>query len=165
MPSRIIALGFVLLLAAACAQPTDFRVLSPNDYQSFVANWTPQERPFCAAFESGSDWTAVMHPAPTQMSRSFAPPDEFWRAHAVLLLARVVNSGDASHVFRVNRVERGLHAIDVDYTFTPTPAATSTMKWYLAIEVAKPLPRTIRFREAGQVTCEISAPSAHSDGE
>ena len=83
----------------------------------------------------------------------------------MLLLARIVNSGDASHVFRVNRVERSLHAIDVDYTFTPTPAATSTMKWYLAIEVAKPLPRTLRFREAGQVTCEISAPSAHSDGE
>jgi hypothetical protein len=76
-----------------------------------------------------------------------------------------LSSGDASHVFRVNHVERGLHAIDVDYTFTPTPAATSTMKWYLAIAVAKPLPRRIRFREAGQVSCEVSAPSARSDGE
>lgn len=165
MVLRNSAAGFALLVAMGCVEPTDFRVLNPSDYQSFVANWSPETRPYCAAFESNADWTAVMHPAATQTPHAFAPPDEIWREHAVLILAQIVNAGETAHVFRIDRVTRSSHAIDIDYTFTPNPPATSTMKSYFAIEVAKPLPRTIRFHEAGALTCEVRAPSARSDGE
>ena len=131
-------------------------MLNPNEYQSFVGNWTPEDRPLCAALQSAGDWDKVMHPAATMNSHAFAPPAEVWQGHAVLLLARVVNAGDTSHVFSVSKLSTEQNALVVDYAFASTPAASSTEKYYFALEVAKPLAATIRFREGGNVVCEVA---------
>jgi hypothetical protein len=139
-----------------------YTLLNPSDYQSFVGNWSPDDHPFCAAFASAADWDAVMHPAATMGSHTYAPPASFWADHTVLLLARVAPSGgDAAHVLQVEDVRRTRDGVEVAYTFTPPPAASSTAKYYVAISVAKPVPGAIRFGENGAVTCETQLGQSH----
>lgn len=159
---RILAACAVACIAslpvrAAASATGDVRQLDPADYQSFVRNWVPETVPLCAAIASADAWDHVLHPAPTMgRTRPFAPASAFWNDHAILLLAKVVNAGDVSHVFRLVGVERTRDAIEVNYGFRPTPPASSTMKWYFAIAVAKPLPALVRFRQEGKIVCALN---------
>lgn len=174
---RAFLIAGVTLLIAACGQSSatttsappgsaddaaGYTLLNPSDYQSFVGNWSPDDHPFCAAFASAADWDAVMHPAATMGSHTYAPPASFWADHTVLLLARVApRGGDAAHVLQVEDVRRTRDGVEVAYTFTPPPAASSTAKYYVAISVAKPVPSAIRFGENGAVTCETQLGQSH----
>ena len=167
---RLFVLTAALIAAVACA-PTEtvtnanaapeaasanYTLLNPSDYHSFVGNWMPDDHPLCAAFQSRADWDKVMHPAAVMGQNTFAPPGPIWNDHAVLLLAREVNAGDPSHVFAVSNVSMEQNALVVDYTFAPTPQSTSTQKVYFAVVVPKPLPQMIRFRQDGNVVCEVA---------
>ncbi len=130
--------------------------LDPAAYQSFVANWQPADGPFCAVIRTATDWDRVLKPAPTMgRTRPFAPPPEFWHFKAVLLVAHVIGAGDASDVFQVVRLSLGTGGLELDYRFIPTPPATSTMKWYLAVALPKPLPLVVRFMENRRLICTL----------
>ena len=176
---RLFVACATLLACTACTAPVDTAItasatttsanaavaytqLNSSDYQSFVKNWTPEEDAFCGAFGSVADWSAVMHPAATMGSHTYAPPDSLWAGHAVLMLARVAPSGDAVHVFQVNAVRRTQDGIEVDYTFTSPPPASSTEKYYFAISVAKPLAGRIRFITNGHDACDAELGAAHT---
>jgi hypothetical protein len=133
-----------------------FERLDPNTYQSFVRNWKPENAPLCAVIRSQADWDKVLAPAARMGGTpTYAPPAAFWDTKAVLFVARVINAGNTADVFRVERVEFGKHTLELDYSYRPTPPASSTMKWYLAVAVAKPLPATVRFTEGGKVVCTL----------
>jgi hypothetical protein len=152
----------ILLGATPCAaQDVAHGRLDPAEFQSFVRNWEPPSRPLCAALQSAADWDAVMAPAAVMgASKPFAPPADLWTRNAVLLLARVVDAGDTTKIFELGSVRRAGDRLDIGYTFTPPPKASSTMKWWLGITVAKPLPPTIRFLAGDVVTCTLAPASA-----
>jgi hypothetical protein len=157
MLRALLYLGALLMIAPAVgAEDVPFAQLDPSAYQSFVANWTTEDRPLCAVMESQADWDKTMRPAPTMgRTKPFAPPAGFWRNKAVLFVARVINAGDTSRVFRVADVQRHRRSLALDYQFTPTGPASWQMKWYLAIAVSKPLPALVRFRENGEIVCRV----------
>lgn len=104
--------------APGLAQEPSYTVLDPKAYQSFVANWTPSNKPLCAAIQSQADWDAVFHPAPVMgANRPFGPPAEFWNDRAVLVLAKVIDNGDTAKVFQLTGVHRDEKIIEVDYSF------------------------------------------------
>ena len=139
--------------------PADVQ-LDPGAFQSLVRNWTPPSKPLCAAIRSQAEWDMIMSPAATMgSSKPFGPPADFWSRRAVLLVARVVDAGDMAQVFRLDRVRRAAGTIDIEYGFTPPPKASWTMKWWLGVEVVKPLAATIRFVEAGHVVCKLELAS------
>jgi len=155
-PVALVAIVLCLAGTHAVARDIGFQRLDPHRYQSFVANWIPADRPFCAILRSAAEWNRVLKPAPTMdRTRPFAPPPAFWRKHAILLLARILGAGDTANIFQVERVARDPGALRLDYRFTPTPPASSTMKWYLAVAVAKPLPPVARFGENGKIVCTV----------
>ena len=159
--SAVFAILLPLTVAApAAAQEPAYVQLNPDAFQSFVRNWSPPSRPLCAAIRSQADWDMIMSPAATMgSSKPFGPPAAFWTRNAVLLVARVVDAGDTAQVFRLDRVRRAAGTIDIDYGFTPPPKASSTMKWWLGVEVEKPLAATIRFVEGGHVVCTLAPAS------
>jgi hypothetical protein len=136
------------------AQSAADAVLDPDSFQSFVANWAPDTEPRCAAMRSQADWDKVMRPAPVRRgTKPFAPPADFWTRNGVVLIARVVDSGDMTRIFRLTGVRAAAGAIEIDYTFSPPPPASSKVKWWLGIKVAKPLAAVVRFVEKGRVAC------------
>jgi hypothetical protein len=155
------ALLLTLIAATACgAQDVAHARLDPGAFQSFVRNWEPPSRPLCAALQSAKDWDAVMAPAPVMdASKPFAPSDDLWARNAVLLLVRVVDAGDTAKIFELRSVRQTGGRLDINYSFTPPPKASSTMKWWLGITVAKPLPPTIRFLMGDSVTCTLAPAS------
>ena len=148
------AIGVLALVTASIEAP--YQRLSPGDYQSFVGNWAPNSAPLCAALRSGADWERVLHPAPTMWRhKPFAPSAAFWTGHAVLLVARVANAGPTADILTHEHVRRAKDALEVDYAFRPTPPASSTIKWYLALAVPRPLPPEVRFKEGGRLVCTL----------
>ena len=161
--SRRGALALLLALLAATpgrAQDVAHARLDPGAFQSFVRNWELPSRPLCAALQSAKDWDAVMAPAPVMGgSKPFAPPGDLWERSAVLMLARVVDAGDTAKIFELRSLRRTGDRLDIGYAFGPPPKASSTMKWWLGIAVAKPLPPTIRFLTGDTVTCTLAPAS------
>jgi hypothetical protein len=159
--SGVFAILLTMTVAApVTAQEPGYLRLDPGAFQSFVRNWTPASEPLCAAIRSQAEWDMIMGPAASMgSSKPFGPPADFWASSAVLLVARVVDAGDMAQVFRLQRVGRAAGTIDIAYGFTPPPKASSAMKWWLGVEVEKPLPKTIRFVEGGRVVCSL-APAA-----
>lgn len=156
MSKILIMLLLVGSSAPGLAQEPSYTVLDPKAYQSFVANWTPSNKPLCAAIQSQADWDAVFHPAPVMgANRPFGPPAEFWNDRAVLVLARVIDSGDTAKVFQLTGVHRDENVVEVDYSFRLTPPASSQIKWWLGVAAAKPLPPTVRFKEDGRLVCAV----------
>lgn len=160
---RRLALGVALLLAVADAAPEaataeqSYEQLDPNAYQSFVANWEPDVGPLCAVIRTQADWDRVLKPAPTMgRTKPFSPPPEFWKFKAILLVAHVIGAGDTSSVFQVQHLVRGKGGMQLDYRFTPTPPASSSIKWYLAVAVPKPLPKLVRFTENRRLICTLN---------
>jgi hypothetical protein len=155
--SAVFAILLTMTVAApAAAQEPAYVQLDPGAFQSFVRNWTPASKPLCAAIRSQTEWDMIMSPAATMgSSKPFGPPADFWSHSAMLLVARVVDAGDMAQVFRLQRVGRAAGTIDIAYSFAPPPKASSTMKWWLGVEVEKPLPKTIRFVEGGRVVCTL----------
>lgn len=148
------------LLTGTGATALGYAPLGPGDFQSFVKNWQPETRPLCAAIQNERQWEAVMHPAPVMgPHKPFAPEASFWKGHAVLVLARVTNGGDAARVLRMGTVQRVGDFLNVYTAFKSNPTASWTMKLWTGAAVAKPLPRTIRFIENGRIVCELH-PSA-----
>ena len=72
-------------------------------------------------------------------------------------MARETNTGDPAQIFKVTSLTKSTDAdaLDVQTTFTPPPASTSTMIAYVAVEAPKPLPHVIHFNENGRDVCEI----------
>jgi hypothetical protein len=130
-----------------------FTLLNPGDYHAFIAN--PQQRwPLCQAVRSASEWSMRLHPAAVMGANVFGPPATLFDQHVVLLVARTMPSGATEHVFTVNSVTRTPDGkITVDYTYAPPPPGTSTMNYYFAVVVAKPVDSLVQFRENGQVVC------------
>jgi hypothetical protein len=157
------ALALVLTLIAAtpcAAQDVPYVRLDPAAFQSFVRNWEPSSRPLCAALQSKADWNAVMAPAPVMgAAHPFAPPDDLWARSTVLMLARVVDAGDTAEIFKLRGVRQADGRLDISYSFAPPPKASSRMKWWLGITVAKPLPPIIRFLMGDVVTCTLAPAS------
>lgn len=154
----LIAIPSLLLAVVACTDANPpYTVLNPSDYHVFVAPWDPLDQPFCAAFQSAADWDARMHPAAVMGGNTFAPPTEIWSDHAVVMMARETNPGDAAQMFRVTAVTKSTDAdaLDVHTTFTPAQPSTFTIVAYVAVEVPKPLPHVIHFNENGRDVCEI----------
>ena len=159
MRARRIA-GIVLIgllpAAGACAHGGPPELHHPGDFQSFVGNWTPLTAPLCAVLRSDDDWKRVLHPAAVMGDhKPFEPPDTFWTSRAILLFARVVNGGDTSHVFALRKLQVDPDAVDVDFAFTPTPPASWTQKTYIAVDMDKPLPPRVQFRENGKIVCTL----------
>lgn len=151
-----IVLFGLLSAAGASAHGGPPELFHPEDFQSFVGNWTPQSAPMCTALRSADDWNRVLHPAAVMGDhKPYAPPDEFWKSHAMLLFARVVNGGDTSHVFALRKLQIGPDAVDWDIAFTPAPKAAWTQKAYIAVAIDKPLPPQVRFRENGKLDCTL----------
>lgn len=145
---------FCLFSAAAFA---GVEQLDPGEYQVFVTKWAPDDKPLCAAIETSDQWSQILHPAAVMWSnKAFAPPASFWNDHAVLFLARIVNGGgDTKQIFRLKDVKTTHDAIDLEERFTPTPAASYRMSWYLAVAVSKQLPAHIHFIENGATVCTL----------
>jgi hypothetical protein len=158
MISKILGmLALAGIAMPALAQDSSYSLLDPNAYQSFVANWTPADKPLCAAIQSQDDWDSVFHPAPVMgADKPFAPPSDFWRDHAVLVLAKVMDAGDTTNVFPVTNVHRDEKLIEIKYSYRLTPPASSKIKYWLGVSVAKPLPPAVRFTEDGRVVCTLA---------
>lgn len=158
---RLGILALSLAIAAATpgrTQEPPYSLLDPNSFQSFVANWTPETLPRCAVMQSQADWDKVMHPAPVVGgSKQFAPPPDMWAHDAVLMIARVIPAGETASVFKLAGVRHADGRLDVDYAFAPPPGSSFTIKWWLGVKIAKPLPAVIRFVENGRVVCIVSA--------
>ncbi len=73
----------------------------------------------------------------------------------MLVLAKVIASGDTAKVFQLTGVHRDEKIIEVDYSFRLTPPASSRIKYWLGVAVAKPLPPTARFKEDGRLICSV----------
>lgn len=74
----------------------------------------------------------------------------------MLLLARVIPSGDTTKVFQLTGVHSRKNSIIIDYRFEPLPAASSQIKYWLGVSVAKPLPPSVRFNENGRLICTLA---------
>jgi hypothetical protein len=149
-------LAVALYQPAALAAEHAYERLDPNAYESFVANWTPDDWPLCAVIRTQADWNLVLKPAPTMgQTKPFSPPPEFWKFKAVLLVAYVVDAGDTADIFHIDRLTGGKGAWQLDYRFTPPPAASSKVKSYLAVAVTKPLPPIVRFKEGSRLICTM----------
>ena len=155
--ARMVAFFLSATVAQAIAAEAGAKRIHLSNYQSFVKNWSPEETPLCAAMDSQADWDAVMHPAPTMgQTRPFSPPEAFWKRNSLLVLARVINSGgDDLDVFQVGRVVRSKSKITIDYKFRTPPAASSQIKATMGLEIAKPLPSVIEFKENGRMVCAL----------
>ena len=155
--ARMVAFFLSATVTQAIAAEAGAKRIHLSDYQSFVKNWSPEETPLCAAMDSQADWDAVMHPAPTMgQTRPFSPPEAFWKRNSLLVLARVINSGgDDLDVFQVGRVVRSKSKITIDYKFRAPPAASSQIKATMGLEIAKPLPSVIEFKENGRMVCAL----------
>jgi len=151
-------LVLTLVLAAASpalAAPVSFTALSPDAYQSFVGNWTPETAPLCAEIDSAARWNAVMHPAAVMgPDKQFAPAASFWTSHMVLLLARVVPAGGEG-AFSAPSVTRTGRTLTVTYRYTAPPPASSTIKSYLALAVPKSTATSVVFRQNGRRVCAL----------
>jgi hypothetical protein len=140
---------------------TNWVALNPSDYQVFVGNWTPDAVPLCAVLSSEADWNRILHPAATMFSnKAFAPPAFMWNSRAVLLVARATYGGDNPNLFQPTAVSRTQDTIELDYGFTPPlAAATYTGKYYMMVQVTKPLPANVRFVENGREVCDVKPDS------
>ena len=144
-----------LLLAAVLATPQPM-LFHPQDYQDYVVHWRPANAPLCKALTSEAAWEQTLHPAAVMGTRRpFAPPAAFWRTHALLFVARTIYAGPVDNVLNVRRIVRSRDRIVLDYTFSPTPHASSTMNWWIGAVVAKPLPALIVFRENDRTVCTL----------
>jgi hypothetical protein len=66
-----------------------------------------------------------------------------------------VNAGDTRHVLALTSVRHSAGGLDVAYRFTPTAAASSTIKWWMGVSVPAPLPATVRLIENGKTVCTL----------
>ena len=150
------ALALAMVGASAGAAPVAYKALDPGAYQSFVGNWTPDSAPLCAVIGSAANWDAVLHPAAVMGgSNRFAPPPETWRSHVVLLVAKVIPGGAKGSALESVSVNDAGGSLNVDYRFTPPPASSFTIKTYMALEIAKPIPESVVFKENGQTVCTL----------
>ena len=153
MPAVLLALGCG---ATARAAEAWYMRLDPHVYENYVADWSPADAPLCAVIRSRAEWNRILRAEPnTSLINTYSLPAAFARGDAVLLVAREINFGQTSAVFRPTDVERTPNAMEVDYRFKPTPPANTTISWYMALEVAKPLPPTVRFVENGREVCTL----------
>jgi hypothetical protein len=149
--------GALLAPAAAVAQPVSYTALNPNSYHAFVVNWTPDTAPLCALIGSAAQWSAVMHPAPVMGgAQAFGPPDAIWRTHSVLLLARVTPAGATAATLHPVFVKLNSGVLEVDYQFKAPPAASSTIKDYMALEIPEVVPSSVVFKENGKTVCSLA---------
>src|SRR5580704_6908076 len=63
---RSTAMKFVLSIALFClssaAASAGVEQLNPDDYQVFVARWSPSSAPLCAVIETADAWSQLLHP-------------------------------------------------------------------------------------------------------
>lgn len=150
--SRYMMLPTLLLAVAVATQPA---LVHAQDYQDYVARWSPASAPLCRVFTSADAWQRTLRPAAVMGAhRPFAPPAQFWREHAVVFVARTIYAGSADDALSIRRIERTNEVMTVDYSFAPTPRASSTMNWWSAAAVEKPLPARVIFRENGRTVCQ-----------
>ena len=135
----------------------------PGDYQVYLGKWMPDSAPLCAAIGSAQQWSQVLHPAPVMFGKKpFAPPADFWRDHAVLLIGRVVfGAGDTSRIFQLARVSRSTQAITVSVRFAPPQPSSYQMVSFVAARVRKPLPKHVVFVESGTQVCTLDPGSGN----
>lgn len=157
MMSRLVAALVCAILSTAAQAETTAKVFDPHDYQVFVSRWTPEGTPLCAAIESAGDWSQILHPAPVMSgNKAFAPPADFWKGHAVLLVARTVPGGsDTTQIFHFKGVSEVAGVTTVGESFTPPPPASYQINWYMAVAVPKPLAAQIQFVENGKPICTL----------
>ena len=150
------ALAPAMAGASAGAAPVAYQALDPAAFQSFVGNWTPDSAPLCAVIDAAARWDAVMHPAAVMGgAKQFAPPAETWASQDVLLIARVIPGGAKGPAFEPVSVAAAGGSVEVDYKFTAPPASSYTIKSYMALEVPKPVPATVVFKENGRTVCAL----------
>jgi hypothetical protein len=137
-------------------------LLRSGAFQSFVANWSPANRPLCAALRSQADWDKIFKPAAVIGTHPpFAPPPEFWTGSALLVLAQVVPGGSPVDILQVDAVQRHGTRVEVAVTVPQTPPASWQSKTWVGITLAPPLPTRIRFREAGKIVCTLEPAARH----
>ncbi len=145
------------IMTAARADETAPQRFDLGAYQSYVANWTPDTKPFCAILRSSADWSAVIRPAAVMGSaKPFAPPADTWTTNAVLVVARTAyaSQGDAAALI-VAGVRETQGAIEVETRFSPPPPSSYASKQAVALAFRKPLPENIVVRENGAVVCTL----------
>ena len=146
------ALGLAVGVSAAAAEPPT--MFTPNDFQSFLLPWPDAPAPLCAVLVSPADWEKRFHPAPTiPGTRPFAPPDSFWRDHALVLIARRLPGGEASGIFTDPAVTRTAGTLRLAITFHPPQPSSWTMNGFVAVAVAKPVPQDVQIFENGDRIC------------
>jgi hypothetical protein len=139
----------------ASAADVAIQPLDSKEYHAFVVNWTPSDKPLCAALQSEAQWAKVVHPAPLMFEKNvFGPQPGFWADHAVLLIARVVQGGGGD-AFKSYRVHTSRSGIEVAYALSPRPSESYTTKAYLALAVAKPLAGRISFIDRSGLACRL----------
>jgi hypothetical protein len=155
----VAAIVGVTLLGATAQADTSLpaKTLNPNDYQSFVVNWSPDAKPLCAVMLSQADWDKVMHPAPVMGgAKPFSPVNFDWNKDEILLIARVINGGgDNSKVFSLTGVTTSAKGLNLAYGFKPTPAASYTIKGSMLVVVPRAAKSPVRFVENGKATCAL----------
>ncbi|WP_149365262.1 hypothetical protein [Rhodanobacter sp. T12-5] len=131
--------------------------IRPGDYQVFLTHWTPDGAPLCAVMQTEAQWSRVLHPAAVMWrNKHFAPPANFWKDHAVVLLGRsVFGTNNTRHVFRLESVTRGSGTLTLAVHFEPPHASSYKMGWFIAVAVNKPLPQQIAFVENGALLCTL----------
>ncbi|UPT63012.1 MAG: hypothetical protein M0D54_00040 [Hyphomonadaceae bacterium JAD_PAG50586_4] len=136
--------------------PDAHRLINFSLYHVFVEPRAERGRPFCTTLENAEAWRSVMQPAATGGSQLFEPLEAMWRDHSVLLLARFVEA-DPSQTLRIQGIRRTAAALEVSYQLTEPAPSGGEFNWPIAVQVAKPLPPTIRFIENGRVVCETAS--------
>ncbi|GAM96912.1 hypothetical protein U91I_00533 [alpha proteobacterium U9-1i] len=139
--------------------PDAYRAINFGLYHVFSTERAQQGRPVCAVLDTAEAWRGALQPAANENSRLFEPPEASWRDHAVLLLSRYVRA-DLTDGLRILGVHRTADALEVSYDLSEPAPSNGEFNWPIAVQVAKPLPPTIRFVENGRVVCEAASGGA-----
>jgi hypothetical protein len=142
-------LAAVMLIVSAL----QFTTMDPNGFQVFIRRWQPESAAHCAVITSGAQWKQTFAPAAVAYgNKPFAPPPDWWKTHAALVVARSTYSAE-DKVLQIQSVRNHRGALIVSYEFRRPPRASSTMNAWIGVAVDKPLPSSVVFVENGNRVC------------
>jgi len=118
-------------------QPVKYRLIGPDDFQSFVKNWDSNKHPVLhALIRSSDEWDAVFGASPVMGGNlPFGPDEKLYDKEQILVVSRVVKP---SSTLKVEGVSESNDELFLRYNFVArNPEASFTIKEYFAVVIPK----------------------------
>jgi hypothetical protein len=155
--------GVVRSAPPTAPSPVAYQVLTGDDFQSFLGNWS-RGAPLCAALASQADWDRYIHPAATmgRPRHPFEPAPLFWRDHVALLIGRVANAGSGEDPsLRIEGVTRQDGALTISTSLRQAAHGSYQMNLWALVVLPRPLPERATFRDTDGTSCAVSGLARH----